>query len=130
MHYLKKVAETENLVLFLEKYESVTGQYLEILQEGERPDFICQRAADGQIVGVELTKVTRGHPGEKLFDLLVYKQEFMSVEDAIYMIQAVGWKKETKRSQPDWSYAQSNILASSSESVGDGWLGQVAERVK
>jgi hypothetical protein len=51
-----KMVEEEELYLFLEAYELVTGDKLQIASRRERPDFLCLRPS-GRIVGVELTAV-------------------------------------------------------------------------
>ena len=106
---VKKEDEQESLSYFLEAYEIVTGETLEVLEVTERPDFICTRD-DGSKVGVELVKVRRGHPNEILCDKIIEKQDFMSSEHALEMIQAVAAEKESKRNAPDWKLPEATIL--------------------
>ncbi len=97
---VKKETEKETLSHFLDAYNDVTGEMLEVLQVTERPDFICSRDTESKI-GVELTKVRRGHPNDILWDNLLKKQNFMSSEHAIQMIQYVAAEKERKRNDAD-----------------------------
>jgi hypothetical protein len=106
---LKKEAEEETLKLFSEAYESVTGEPIEVIEVSERPDFICVRR-DGCKVGVELAKVRRGHPDDILWDRLIDKQDYMSIEDALEKLQEVAAEKETKRNEPDWRFPESTML--------------------
>jgi len=106
---VKKEAEQQALYYFLDAYESVTGETLEVLEPTERPDFICVRQ-NGEQVGVELAKVRRGHPNDILWDKIIEKQDFMSVEHASEMIQQVVNEKEEKRSEPDWKLPEAAIL--------------------
>ena len=55
----KKETEREALLLFLDAYVQVTGQPLDIIEDGENPDFICIRPS-GSEVGVELVQITIG----------------------------------------------------------------------
>ena len=56
--YGKKIIEKEAFYEFLSAYEHVTGESLELIADGERPDFICRRD-DGSYCGLELTQVIR-----------------------------------------------------------------------
>lgn len=106
---IKKEDEQESLGYFLEAYEIVTGETLEILTATERPDFICIRDS-GLMVGIELAKVRRGHPNDIQWDEIVEKQEFMLPEDALEMIQEVANSKEAKRNEPDWKLPDATML--------------------
>ena len=106
---MQKEGEQESLHYFLDAYEGVTGETLDVLEGTERPDFICVRET-GIRVGVELVKVRRGHPNDIQWDRIVEKRDFMQREHALEMIQAVGAIKEEKRREPDWKLPESTIL--------------------
>lgn len=106
---MRKEAEQESLDYFLEAYEKVTGETLEVLEATERPDFICMRET-GIRVGIELVKVRRGHPNDIQWDWIIEKRDFMLREHALEMIQAVGADKEEKRRESDWKLPEATIL--------------------
>lgn len=105
----KKESEQECLYYFLDAYEDVTGRPIEVLETSERPDFIYRREDIG-IVGVELVQVRRGHPDDILWDRLVEKQDYMSVDHALEILQEVSLEKERKRKQADWKLPAATIL--------------------
>ena len=105
----KKEAEKEILSFFLEMYERVTGQSITVVKINERPDFICDRK-DGSMVGVELVEIRRNHPNDILWDKLVEKQDFMSIDNALKMLQEVAINKDKKRKEPDWTHKAATIL--------------------
>jgi len=105
----KKESEQESLRYFLKAYDGVTGESLAVVLISERPDFICERA-NGKRVGIELTKVRRGHPNDILWDKLVEKQDYMSLDHALEMIQETAAEKEKKRREQDWTLPESAIL--------------------
>lgn len=106
---MKKKAEQEALNYFLDAYESITHETLEVIEATERPDFICIRR-NGEQIGVELAKVMRGHPDDILWDKLIAKHYDMSVERALDMIQKVANEKEKKRIEPDWKLPEAAAL--------------------
>lgn len=106
---VKKEAEQEAFNYFLDAYECVTRETLEVFETAERPDFICVRQ-NGERAGVELAKVRRGHPNDILWDRIIEKQNFMSMEHALEMIQEVANEKEAKRNEPDWKLPGAAIL--------------------
>jgi hypothetical protein len=106
---IQKETEQESLGYFLEAYENLTGVTFELLEATERPDFICIRDSGG-VVGVELSKVRRGHPNGIQWDQIVEKRDFMLPEDALEMIQAVGANKERKRNEADWKLPEGTML--------------------
>ncbi len=93
---IKKKAEEEALDYFLETYKRVTGQSLNVVENTERPDFICARE-DGSMVGIELVKVRRSHPNNILWDRLIDKQDYMSIDTALKMLQEMATLKDKKR---------------------------------
>ena len=46
----QKMVEEEDLYHFLDAYAEVTGQALEVVGCGERPDFICRRPRESLLV--------------------------------------------------------------------------------
>jgi hypothetical protein len=106
---IKKKAEEEALDYFLETYKRVTGQSLNVVENTERPDFICARE-DGSKVGIELVKVRRSHPNNILWDRLIDKQEYMSIDAALKMLQEMAMVKDKKRNEPDWVHPDAAIL--------------------
>lgn len=105
----KKAKEEEALFLFLELYNDITGNNLELLESYERPDFICV-LQNGNLVGVELTKVRRSHPNDILFDKINKKQHFMSPDQALDKIQQLIISKDKARNNPDWKFSEATIL--------------------
>ncbi len=59
-YWWKKLGERDDLDLFLSAYAEATGESLTVAEEGETPDFVCERE-NGLRVGVELTKII-AHP--------------------------------------------------------------------
>jgi hypothetical protein len=106
---IQKEDELENLGYFLDAYKDVTGETLELLEIIERPDFICSRE-NGSKIGIELTKVTRGDPSIIQWAKIIEKQDFMSSEHAIEMIQKAANVKEEKRIENNWKLPEANIL--------------------
>ncbi len=106
----KKEVEQEVLCYFLDAYKDVTGKELEIFDITERPDFICIDIDNGSKIGVELVKIRRGHPDVFLWDRIIEKKEFMSINDALEMIQEVSYEKEKKRREPNWKLADVCML--------------------
>ena len=105
----KKEIERQSLGYFLEAYEDLTGESIEVIEISEKPDFICVRD-DGRKVGIELVKVRRGNPNKIRWDRIVEKQDYMSINHALDMIQEVAAKKEKKRNKPDWTLQEATIL--------------------
>ena len=106
---IQKEDELENLGYFLDAYKDITGEILELFEITERPDFICSRE-NGSRTGVELTKITRGDPNIIQWDKIIEKQDFMSFEHALEMIQEVSTIKDKKRVEADWKLPEANIL--------------------
>ena len=106
---VKKENEEDSLRFFLEAYESITGESFERVEKSERPDFLCIRQ-DGSKVGIELSRIRRGHPNDILFDKIVKKQDYMSIDYALDMIRRRLIEKEKKRNDPDWALPSATIL--------------------
>lgn len=83
---INKESEAESLGYFLEAYETIIGESFMSVKSSERPDFIATRT-DGSQIGIELSKIRRGHPNDILYDKITEKKDYMSVYDALCMIQ-------------------------------------------
>jgi hypothetical protein len=92
----KKLAEGMELDPFLDAYEWTTGTALSVLEASENSDFICVRA-NGEFIGVELTKVMRRGDIARWERILHHKGE-MTRFDMLMKIQALIEKKEEARS--------------------------------
>jgi len=105
----KKEEERSYLLQFIKEYEYITGDVLEIIESRESPDFTCRRA-NGELIGIELTQITRGNPSLINTIEVVYKQKHMSVEDAIIKLQRKAIYKEEKRREDTWLFPDKTIL--------------------
>jgi hypothetical protein len=103
----KKMVEEEELRMFLEVYEAVTGDHLECVATSERPDFVCIRP-DGTLVGVELTKVMRD-PESATSDKIMKYQEFRDAMDAADSIWFTAEYKSRKLKAGNWQHAENTI---------------------
>jgi hypothetical protein len=94
----KKEIETSELIPFIEAYEWVTDEKLSLtLPATESPDFICLRS-DGDLVGVELTKVIRDKNvafWERILDRKDEIDPFEAQERILYLIE----RKESARAK-------------------------------
>jgi hypothetical protein len=106
---VNKESEAESLSYFLEVYEGIIGESLNSVESSERPDFIATRK-DGSLIGIELSKIRRGHPNDILYDKIIEKKDYMSVYDALCMIQRVVYEKEKKRNNLGWLLPDTTIL--------------------
>lgn len=109
MYAFKKEAELESLHYFIEAYMSMNGQSIEVSEISERPDFICTKQ-DGNKIGVELVKVRRGHPNDIIFDRLIEKRDYMSLNQALIELREVVLEKERKRCESDWKFPDATML--------------------
>jgi len=107
--HVKKEVEAETLGNFLEMYAHVTEQSITVVKSSERPDFICARKHGGN-VGIELVKIRRSHPNDILWDRLIEKQDYMSIDNTLKMLQEMAAIKDKKRNEPDWLLPESAIL--------------------
>jgi len=105
----KKETEIEVLDYFNPIYEEVVGDFLEIVEAGERPDFICKRK-DGTLVGVELVQVCRGHPNDVFYDKNINKNLTMVPDQVLDLIQSIIYTKEEKRKSKTWRLSEKTIL--------------------
>lgn len=106
---LKKETEIEVLDYFNAIYEEVVGDFLEIVEAYERPDFICKRK-DGTFVGVELIQVRRGHPNDVFYDKYINKNLTMVPDQVLDLIQSIIYIKEEKRKSQSWRLSEKTIL--------------------
>lgn len=104
----KKMVEEEELYLFLDAYQYVTGQRLTPVGRSERPDFICKRP-DGTLVGVELTTVMRD-PESASWDRIMNGQEFADPADTNDAIWATAEHKSWKLRAGNWHHANDTVL--------------------
>ena len=91
----KKLAEEVELGLFLEAYELATHRALSAVQSSENPDFICSQS-NGELTGLELTKVMRRHDiarWQRIYD----RQNEMMPYDMLMEIQTLIERKEEAR---------------------------------
>ncbi len=72
----KKEQELESLSYFLDAYEDLTHDPIVDIEGSERPDFICYKKS-GEKIGVELTKIRRGHPESIQYDLIINRKKYM-----------------------------------------------------
>lgn len=106
---LKKECECEVLMHFFDAYQEVMGITLEIVEPSERPDFICKRE-NGELIGIEIVKITRGDPYLIQHKLVVEKQEYMLPDEALSLLQQEAMKKDLKRVEETWRYSDRAIL--------------------
>ena len=105
----KKGQELEVLEYFDPIYELITNDSLEVIEESERPDFICRRK-NGELVGIEIVQVRRGHPEEILFDKIISKNQYIHPYETIDLIQDHIYRKELKRNAKDWKLPNNTML--------------------
>jgi len=105
----KKEFELEVLQYFNQIYEIITNNFLEVVEESERPDFICKRK-NGELVGVEIVQVRRGHPNDVLYDKYINKNPDIDPFESIDLIQTLIYEKELKRKSIDWKLQDRTIL--------------------
>jgi hypothetical protein len=91
----RKEVEWLELEPFLQAYKWTTGGALSVIESGENPDFVCIRPT-GDIIGIELTKVTRRRDVAKWERILESKEE-MAPYDMLIAVQALLDRKETAR---------------------------------
>lgn len=104
----KKMVEEIELGYFIESYEYATRERLVVIENGERPDFICTRP-NGLPVGVELTKVVRD-PESAFWERTFNRQQYMSVWEVIDGIYTAVDRKEGERIKGNWLQADNTIL--------------------
>ena len=105
----KKEQELEVLEYFNPIYEIVTNDFLEIVELSERPDFICKRK-NGNLIGVEITQVRRGHPNDVFHDKFVNNNNNLHPTESISIIQYLLHAKEKKRESNGWGLPEETIL--------------------
>lgn len=104
----QRMVEEEDLGLFLEAYEEVTGEALRVLARGERPDFICARPM-GERVGVELTRPHHDYHTarwDRMFGVIHASNDF----DLLDAVSGIVAQKSRKRMSSDWRLRNNTIL--------------------
>lgn len=104
----KKMVEAEDLDRFLDAYEEVTSERLEVLEGGERPDFICARPS-GEKVDVELTRPHHDHE-TVVWDRILGSGRRMMDFDLLPAIHSIIEKKTPKLSTDGWRLSDAAIL--------------------
>jgi hypothetical protein len=104
----KKEEESLHLSYFLDAYAKATGENIKIVEESERPDFICTRES-GAKVGIELTRVVRA-PEDARWDHILHRVQHMSAGQAIERLRTQVLTKDQKRSERDWKISNKTIL--------------------
>lgn len=99
---------TEVLEYFLPIYEIMTNDTLCIVEKSERPDFICKRK-NGELIGVEIVQVKRGHPNDVFHYKVVNKNINLHPEKSIDIIQSVIYGKSRKRKENSWKLSAKTI---------------------
>jgi hypothetical protein len=93
----KKEAEREALYPFLDAYALATGQRLELVEDGENPDFICVRPiSEGTPVGVELARITHGPIKAHWDRILDGKVELEAFDAQALVFELIGRKEEAR----------------------------------
>ncbi len=103
----KKLAEEEDLRLFLKAYDYVTGDSLSV-QPSERPDFIGWRL-NGDPVGIEITAIVQD-PAHVYRKTIIPDEDHMDPWDVLDSAWARIEEKDQKRSKPGWKYPDHTIL--------------------
>src|SRR6266536_5871270 len=104
----KKMVEGQDLDRFLDAYEEVVAQRLDVLESGERPDFICARPS-GEKVGVELTRPHHDHE-KVIWDRILAPGRQMTDFELLPAINSVIEQKTLKLSMHDWRLPEATIL--------------------
>lgn len=104
----QKMVEEEDLYLFLDAYEEVTGQALEVVGCGERPDFICRRRT-GELVGVEITRPQHDYE-MATWDRIWAESTAMDTYDLLDAIHLIVAQKARKRLRGGWRLPANTIL--------------------
>ncbi len=104
----KKMVEENELEYFIDAYKYVTGEELVVVDRGEKPDFVCERA-DGTCVGIELTKIMRD-PETAHWEAVLNHQEYMSSQAALDLVYETVAKKAEKTTRNDRIGINNTIL--------------------
>src|ERR1017187_9945182 len=102
----QKMVEEEDLYLFLDAYEEVTGQALEVVGGGESPDFICRRPT-GELVGVELTRPQHDYETAR-WDRIWAQSMTMDTYDLLDAIHVIVAQKARKRLRCGWQIGRAS----------------------
>ena len=101
----KAMWEREEVGLFLDAQEHVTGRSLQLVGGGESPDFVVKRPTSSY-AGLELTSVYRDPPHE----YVPRRDDWSAGQDAVSEIWAMADAKAKKRQAPHWRYRLQTIL--------------------
>jgi hypothetical protein len=112
------LVEREHLALFLEAYETATGETFD-LDDSETPDFIG-RDRQGRVVGVEIVRFQYG-PDERFMRRIFRKAESFD-EDAWWKLLGLVHEKDSKLTKGRWHLCQRKILAVMPSTVRYGRL--------
>ncbi|MDO9530574.1 MAG: hypothetical protein Q7O12_00355 [Deltaproteobacteria bacterium] len=104
----RKIEERLYLDHFIQAYEYVTEELLEIIEERESPDFVCKRQ-DGTLIGVELTIIMR-EPENEFYETTILKKEFIYIYDLIDKAYFLAKKKAEKKQKDKWPLNNNTIL--------------------
>jgi len=104
----KKMVEEEDLYRFLEAYEEVTGERLEVIDGGERPDFIAVRST-GEQIGIELTRAPHDYQMAR-WDRILGAVHPMNDFDLLAAVQNIVDQKAKKRGEGNWRLPSNSIL--------------------
>jgi len=105
----QRYKEDEALSLFLDAYGFVAGCNFNNIKKSERPDYVCEMT-DGSQMGIELVEVRRGHPNGIIYDRIIEKREYMTIDQAIDELDRVAVQKEEKRKSDGWNLRDNTIL--------------------
>ena len=111
MNYIevgKKMNEENDLELFAQEYNRITGLSFSTIVTTERPDFIVYRN-DGKKLGIELTKVMRD-PNSAFWARVLNGMEQVDPLDSLLNLQELIYSKDKKRSEDNWQLADKTIL--------------------
>ena len=103
----KKLVEEEDLRLFLEAYDYVTGDSL-CVQPSERPDFIGWRS-NGDAVGIEITAIVQD-PANVYRKTIIPDEKHMEPSNVLNSSWAAIKEKDQKRAKVDWKHPDHTIL--------------------
>ncbi|HWV99662.1 MAG TPA: hypothetical protein VNZ64_08230 [Candidatus Acidoferrum sp.] len=104
----QKMIEEEELAHFLEAYEEITGQALEVVEGAESPDFICRRPT-GELVGVELTRSPHDYQMAQR-DRIWAESMAMDTYSLLEAIHRIVAKKAKKRALSGWRLPENAML--------------------
>jgi hypothetical protein len=109
MAYFDKDSEREHLKYFLSARKSATGEELLLVNDSERPDFVCRRP-NGDLVGIEHTRIEYDPERTELLEACrAYNGELDNFAVFWAAARAIA-KKEAKRKKSTWNHPDATIL--------------------